>query len=78
MNIAQLIHQSNVLTILMTECAIIAKNNNKTDVIVFGAKAESLKVTTHLESLSLKTKTQVRNLCVVLGHLHTWIEGIPL
>lgn len=41
-------------------------NTIKTEVIVFVAKEKRLKVTDHLESLSLTTKTQVRNFCIII------------
>ena len=41
-------------------------NNDKTEIIVFGAKEERLKVTVHLESLSLKPKDQVKSLGIII------------
>lgn len=41
-------------------------NQDKTEIIVFGALEERLKVTAHLESLSLKPKNQVKNLGVII------------
>ena len=41
-------------------------NKDKTEIIVFGAKEERVKVTVHLESLSLKPKDQVKNLGVII------------
>ena len=41
-------------------------NKDKTEIIVFGAKEERLKVIAHLDSLSLKAKSQARNLGVIL------------
>ena len=38
---------------------------DKTEILVFGAKYGRLKVCLHLESLSLKTKNQTRNLGVI-------------
>ena len=41
-------------------------NKDKTEVIVFGAKEERLKVSTQLQSVMLKTTNQARNLGVVM------------
>lgn len=41
-------------------------NKNKTEIIVFGSHDKRLGVSAHLDSLSLQTKTQVRNLGVIL------------
>ena len=41
-------------------------NKDKTEVIVFGAKEERLKVSTQLQSIMLKTTNQARNLGVVM------------
>ena len=41
-------------------------NKDKTEVIVFGAKEEQLKVSTQLQSIMLKTTNQARHLGVVM------------
>ena len=41
-------------------------NQDKTEVIVFGNKEKRIAVSKHLESLSLKTRDQVRNLGVLI------------
>ena len=41
-------------------------NKDKTEIIVFGKKEDRLKVTAHLESLSLKPKDQVKNLGIII------------
>ena len=41
-------------------------NKDKTEIIVFGAHDKRMKVSAHLESLSLQTKNKVRNLGVIL------------
>ena len=41
-------------------------NKDKTEIIVFGAKEERLRVIAHLESSSLKPKSQVKNLAVII------------
>ena len=41
-------------------------NKDKTEIIVFGAHDKRLKISAHLDSLSLQTKNQVRNLGVIL------------
>ena len=41
-------------------------NKDKTEVIVFGAKEEQLKVSTQRQSVMLKTTNQARNLGVVM------------
>ncbi|KAF7703402.1 hypothetical protein HF521_022409, partial [Silurus meridionalis] len=41
-------------------------NKDKTEVIVFGNKNETLKVNTYLDSRGLKTQNKVRNLGVIL------------
>ena len=41
-------------------------NKDKTEVIVFGAKEEPLKVSIQLQSVMLKTTNRARNLAVVM------------
>ena len=41
-------------------------NKDKTEVIVFGAKDERLRVSTQLQSVMLKTSNQARNLGVII------------
>ena len=41
-------------------------NQDKTEVIVFGNKEKRIAVSKHLESLSLKTRDQVRNRGVLI------------
>ena len=57
-------------------------NKNKTEVIVFGAKEERLKVSAQLQSVMLKTSNQARNLGVIMdsdlnfnSHIKTIIKS---
>ena len=45
---------------------VLQLNQDKTEVIVFGNKEKRIAVSKHLESLSLKTRDQVRNLGVLI------------
>ena len=54
-------------------------NEDKTEIIVFGAKTERLKVTQHPHSLSLKTSTKARNLGVIMHsdlHLDSYMKSV--
>ena len=54
-------------------------NEDKTEIIVFGAKTERLKITQHLHSLSLKTSIKARNLGVIMDpdlHFESHIKSV--
>lgn len=54
-------------------------NKDKTEIIVFGAKKERLKVTQHLHSLSPKTSNKARNLGVIMDpdlHFDSHIKSV--
>lgn len=54
-------------------------NKDKTEIIVFGAKKERLRVTQHLHSLSLKTSNKTTNLRVIMDsdlHFDSHIKSV--